>query len=178
MSLARVLILLLLGSSLLVPGCSTQNISTAPTTDLRRVGNSMFVKVAGDEVDPKIIERLMREIKGRLIIAGFDLEKDTDKKIYLNVNVTAFNPGNAALRFTIGFGAGRGSLLYTAKYSNDAGQTLAEMDGQERFTGAEIGFNQHYGGLTTLGGEEVATEVLIKEAGKHIIELATKAESR
>jgi hypothetical protein len=75
---------------------------------------------------------------------------------------------------TVGFGAGRGSLLYTAEYADQAGKTLAKMDGEERFTGAEISFNQHYGGATTLGGEETAIEVLIKEAGKHIVELALK----
>ena len=74
----------------------------------------------------------------------------------------------------MGFGAGRGSLLYIAEYKHNKGQTLAKMDGHERFTSAEIGFNQHYGGLTTLGGEETATTVLIKEAAKHIVELALK----
>ncbi|MDD1625919.1 MAG: hypothetical protein LUQ26_00365, partial [Methylococcaceae bacterium] len=98
-------------------------------------------------------------------------DKETDKKINLNVLVTSFTPGSAALRLTVGFGAGRGSLLYVAEYKNNKGQTLAKMDGQERFTGAEVGFNQHYGGFTTLGGEETATTVLLKEAAKHIVEL-------
>lgn len=118
--------------------------------------------------------QLTREIKAQLLIAGFDIDKETDKKINLNVLVTSFTPGSAALRLTVGFGAGRGSLLYVAEYKNNKGQTLAKMDGQERFTGAEVGFNQHYGGFTTLGGEETATTVLLKEAAKHIVELALK----
>jgi len=63
----------------------------------------------------------------------------------------------------VGFGAGRRSLLYVAEYKNNKGQTLAKMDGQERFTGAEVGFNQH------LGNEETATTALLKEAVKHIV---------
>jgi hypothetical protein len=155
---------------LLLAACSTKHISIAPITNL--VGNNVIVNVAGKNIDPTILNRLTREIKGQLIIAGFDIDKKTDRRINLNVLVTAFTPGNAALRVLVGFGAGRGSLLYTAEYTDQAGQTIAKMDGQERFTGAEVGFNQHYGGATTMGGEKTSTEVLIKEAAKHIVELA------
>jgi hypothetical protein len=90
--------------------------------------------------------------------------------------VSAFTPGNAALRLGVGFGAGRGSLVYSPEYAHGAGQILAMMDGQERFTGTEISFNHNYGALTTLGGEETAREVLVKEAAKHIVELAVRPE--
>lgn len=157
---------------LLLAACSTKHISITPITNLKLVGDSVIVKVAGQNIDPNILDRLTREIKGQLIIAGFDIDKETGKRINLNVFVTDFTPGNAALRFFVGFGSGRGSLLYTAEYTNQAGQTLAKMDGQERFTGGEVSFNQHYGGATTLGGEKTSTKVLIKEAAKHIVELA------
>lgn len=75
--------------------------------------------------------KLTREIKAQLIIAGLDIDKETDKKINLKVLVTAFTPGNASLRITVGFGDGRRSLLYVAEYTNNTGQTLAKMDGQE-----------------------------------------------
>jgi hypothetical protein len=162
----------------LLGGCSTQNISTSPATNLKLVGDSVFVKVTGNDIDSKVLDRLTREIKGQLIIAGFDLDKETSKKIYLNVVVSVFTPGNAALRFTVGFGAGRGSLVYSAEYSDQAGKTLAKMEGQERFTGAEMNFELNYGAFTTWGGEDTATEVLIKEAGKHIIDLALKNEPK
>jgi Domain of unknown function (DUF4410) len=134
----------------------------------------VIVDATGQNIEANVLDQLTREIKAQLIIAGLDIDKETDKKINLKVLVTAFTPGNAALRITVGFGAGRGSLLYVAEYTNNTGQTLAKMDGQERFTGAEVGFNQHYGGFATLGGEETATTVLIKEAAKHIVELALK----
>lgn len=152
--------------------CSTKNISIAPTKNLKLVGDSVIVKVVGDGIDAKVLDKLTREIKVLLVLAGFDIDKTTNNQIKLNVAVSEFTPGNAALRITFGFGAGRGSLLYTAEYKNQAGQTLAKMDGQERFTGEEISFNQDYGGITNLGGEETATEVLIKEAARHIVELA------
>lgn len=168
----KFLLFILIGS--LLAACSTKHISTAPSHNLKHIANSVVVKVSGQNINSTVLDTLGREIKGQLIIAGFDIDKETDKKINLNVFVTEFTPGNAALRITVGFGAGRGSLLYTAEYTDQAGKTLAKMNGEERFTGAEISFNQNYGGATTLGGEETATSVLIKEAGKHIVELALK----
>ena len=165
--------LIIVLSTLLV-ACSTKTISTTPATSLKLVGDTVIVNVTGQNIEANTLDQLTREIKAQLLIAGFDIDKETDKKINLNVLVTAFTPGNAGLRLTVGFGAGRGSLLYVAEYKNNKGQTLAKMDGQERFTGAEVGFNQHYGGFTTLGGEETATTVLLKEAAKHIVELALK----
>ena len=164
------LIVVLIGVLLLV-GCSTKHISTVPTTNLRLVSSAVLVKVTGQNINPNVLDMLTREIKGQLIIAGFDLAQPTGKKINLNVVVTDFTPGNAALRLTVGFGAGRGSLIYTAEYTNQEGSILAKMDGQERFTGGEVSFNNHYGGATTLGGHETATKVLVKEAAKHIVEL-------
>lgn len=166
-------ILILLLSSLLA-ACSTKHISTAPSTNLKVVADSVIVEVLGQNIDPTVLDALTREIKAQLIIAGFDIDKRTDKSINLNVLVTAFNPGNAALRLTVGFGAGRGSLLYTAEYTDQAGQTLAKMEGNERFTGAEVNFDIDHGSFTTWGGAGTATNVLIKEAGKHIVELALK----
>lgn len=160
--------------SMLLVACSTKTISTTPATSLKRVGDTVMVNVTGQDIDAGVLDQLTREIKGQLIIAGFDVDKETDKKINLKVLVTAFTPGNAALRLTVGFGAGRGSLLYVAEYTDKSGQTLAKMEGRERFTGTEVGFNQNYGGLTTLGGAETSTTVLIKEAAKHIVELALK----
>lgn len=127
LNLYKELLILLLFSLLLA--CSTKHISTTPSTNLKLVGDSVIVKVEGQNIDLNVLDSLTREIKGQLIIAGFDIDKKADKSINLNVLVTDFKPGNAALRLTIGFGAGRGSLLYFAEYTNQAGQTLASMDG-------------------------------------------------
>lgn len=144
--------------------------------NLKLVNQNIAVNVTGAIADKDLLDQLAREIKTRLIRAGFDIEKPTDKKLVLNVNVREFNPGNAALRLTVRFGAGRGSLIYSAEYADAEGKVLARMDGQERFTGHEIHFNYDYGPVTTLGGEETVRQVLVKEAGKHIVELAVKPE--
>lgn len=156
--------------------CSTQQISIPAKVDLKLVSDNIAVNVSGPIGDTVLFDRLTREIKARLILAGFDIEKQTDKKLVLNVNVSEFDPGDAAARLIVGFGAGRGSLIYTAEYVDAGGQIVAKMDGQERFTGGEIHFNRNYGHFTTLGGEETVREVLVKEAAKHIVELAVKPE--
>jgi hypothetical protein len=157
-------------------GCSTQQVSTPAKINLKLVSENIGVNVTGLVADKELLDRLTREIKAQLILAGFDIEKQTNKKLLLTVNVIEFNPGSAPLRLTVGFGAGRGSLIYSAKYADAEGKILAKMDGQERFTGGEVNFNHHYGPFTTLGGEETVREVLVKEAGKHIVELAVKSE--
>jgi hypothetical protein len=139
---SKVLSVALIGT--LTVGCSTKNISIAPGMTLRLAGDTVAVKVRGQDIDPNVLDKLTREIKVQLIIAGFDIDKETGKQINLSVVVTDFTPGNAALRI-IGFGAGRGSLLYTAEYTNQEGKVLAKMDGQERFTISEVSYNQHYG---------------------------------
>ena len=174
-----IIVMIMLG--LLSFGCSSKQVTKEPADIVRSICNTVSVQVTALNVDPSVslpiskdvLDTLTREIKGQLIIAGFMLDQPSDKAINLDVNVTAFSPGNAGLRFLIGFGAGRGSLLYTAKYVDSEGNILAEMDGQERFTGGEVGFNQRYGVTTTLGGHEVVAMVLVKEAAKHIVELAT-----
>lgn len=153
--------------SLILVACSTKHVSIAPSTNLKLVADNVVVKVVGQNINSTVLDKLTHEINDQLIIAGFNTEKETetetDKRINLNVYVTAFTPGNTALRMTVGFGAGRGSLLYTAEYTNQVGQTLAKMDGNERFVGGW--FSE---------GEEVATEVLINDAGRHIVDLALK----
>jgi hypothetical protein len=162
----------------LFTGCSSQSVLMSPTASLRFVGENVHVNVAGQNIDQRVLDQLMREIKGQLIIAGFDIETKDAKSINLKVQVTEFTPGNTALRMIISFGAGRGSLVYLAEYTSQEGKTLAKMNGEERFTGLEVGYNQNYGGTTTLGGEETATKVLIKEAAKHIVELALNPEQK
>ncbi len=86
--------------------------------------------------------------------------------------MNAFNPGNQGLRLTVGLGAGRGALFYSARYVDREGHVLAQMEGQEYFTGGEPHFNTRYGVGTTLGGAETVQSVLVQEAAKHIVELA------
>lgn len=113
---------------------------------------------------------------GRLLVAGFNIEDPAEDALKLEVDVHRFEPGNAALRITVGFGAGRGSLLYTARYLDRDGQILASMDGQERFTGSELGFEYEYGPFAGFGDAEKVRSVLVQEAAKNIAKLASPAE--
>jgi hypothetical protein len=94
----------------------------------------------------------------------------------LNVAISTFTPGNAALRLTVGLGAGRSSLVYKAKYTK-AGKVLADYDAEERFTGLEIAPGTKYRFAGNLSGAEGATEILLEEASKNIVDLATKKDS-
>ena len=126
---------------------------------------------------PNLLDRLTRELKAHLIVAGFDIETQTDKKLTLNVHVSEFDPGSAALRLSIGFGAGRGWLLYSAEYADDEGKSLQGWTVRNILPEAKETLTITYGAFATLGGEEKVREILVKEAGKHITELAAKTGS-
>ena len=145
-------------TALLLAGCSSKSVLMASAASLRFVEENVHVKVDGQNIDQRVLAQLTREIKAQLIIAGFNIDNEAPKSLNFNIQVTEFTPGNAALRMTVGLGAGRGSLVYFAEYTSQ-GTTLAKMNGEERFTGLEVGFNQNYGGTTTLGGEETATGI-------------------
>ncbi len=165
--LAIILLLVTLSAA-----CSTKQVLIPAKGNLKLVNESIAVNVNGPSDETDLLNHLGRELKARLILAGFDIEKQTGEKLALDVNVIEFNPGDAAARMIVGFGAGRGSLIYTAEYKTAKGEVLAKMEGQERFTGGEVAFNLDYGHFTTLGGEATVREVLVKEAAKHIVELA------
>ncbi len=157
---------------MLASACSTQQVQVQPATNLKTIGSSVALDIHGKNVDPAVIDGLTRHLKAKLIIAGFDIDTNSTKSLQLRVDVYAFNPGNQGLRLTVGFGAGRGSLLYTARYLDREEHVLAQMEGQEHFTGGEPHFNTEYGAFATVGGAETVQSVLVQEAAKHIVELA------
>jgi hypothetical protein len=57
----------------------------------------------------------------------------------IDVIIKAVTPGNAALRFFIGFGAGRAILLFDAHLVNAAGDRIASFEGGRSHTGMEFG---------------------------------------
>lgn len=158
-------------ATLFVIGCSAKQIGTYATSNLAAANPHIAIDVSGAGVDAQVVDELTRHLKAKLIVGGFDIESPPEDALRLEVNVTLFEPGNAALRMTVGLGAGRGSLLYSARYLAPDGAVLAEMDGQERFTGGEPHFNTEYGQMSTLMGEERVRTVLVQEAAKHIVEL-------
>lgn len=148
--------------------CSTHQVRTASSDQIKGFGQDIKVIVTGESSD--ISDQLSRHIRAGLLIKGFNIVND-EQATNLTVAISEFSPGNAALRLTIGFGAGRGSLVYNAKYSKD-GIVLIDFDGAERFTGMELYPGTNYRPLRQLGGEETATQILLEEAAKHIVDLA------
>jgi hypothetical protein len=155
--------------------CSTKKIHISPDSNLKNISTGIQLGIDGGDVDPAVINDLKRYLMAKLIIAGFDIDTGDSEAIRLQVDVHSFSPGNAGLRLTVGFGAGRGSLLYTAQYFAPDGTVLAAIDGQEYFTGSEIAFGNKYGAFATMGGAEKAQSILVQEAAEHIVELALGA---
>jgi hypothetical protein len=156
----------------LLTACSTHQVKIASPTLIKNLGQDIKVTVTGGASD--ISNQLSRHIQANLLVEGFNIVND-DQATNLTVAISKFDPGNAALRLTIGFGAGRGSLVYNAKYSK-TGKVLIDYDGAERFTGLEIAPGTKYRPFGNMGGQETATQILLEEAAKHIVDLAIKNE--
>lgn len=162
-------ILSLILSVLILTACSTHQLKTTASETVSSYGKDIKLNVTG--ANPEIVDKLTRYIQASLLTEGFNVVTD-ENATHLDVAISAFDPGNAALRLTIGFGAGRGSLVYNAKYTKN-GKLLVDYDGAERFTGLEIAPGTKYETFRNFGGEETSTLILLEEASKHIVEQAT-----
>jgi hypothetical protein len=162
-------ILSLILSLLFLTACSTHQLKTASSENVSIYGKDIKLNVTGENAE--IVDKLTRYIQASLLTEGFNIVSD-ENATHLNVAISVFDPGNAALRLTVGFGAGRGSLVYNAKYTK-SGKLLVDYDGAERFTGLEFAPGTKYEAFRNLGGEETSTLILLEEASKHIVEQAT-----
>jgi hypothetical protein len=164
--------ILVLTAVILASGCSTKQIHVSPDSDLRSINSYLQLEINRGDVDLDVVDDLTRYLKAKLIIAGFDIESTDADRIQLYVDIQRFSAGDAGVRMAVGFGAGRGSLLYLARYTAPDGRVLAEMNGAEHFTGTEPHFNMKYGSFANMGGAERVQSVLVQEAAEHIVELA------
>ena len=72
--------------------------------------------------------------------------------------------------FSLASARGRGSLLYTARFVDEDGEVLAQIDGQERHTGNEMyGLNARHGTFASFAGADKVREILLSEAARHIV---------
>ena len=71
---------------------------------------------------PSAAARTRNEYRGA---APARLRGESGIPVRLKIDVHAFKPGNTAERILIGFGAGRGSLIYTARQVSEDGEVLA-----------------------------------------------------
>ena len=78
MKLSKFLLLILFVYFL--AACSSKTILKTPETSLRAIGDTVQVNIAGQNIQQKVLDQLKREIKGQLIIAGFDIADKVNLK--------------------------------------------------------------------------------------------------
>ncbi len=76
-------------------------------------------------------------LKGRLESMGYTLV-GTNAQMSLDVTVREFSPGDRTLRTLVGFGAGRAVCKYTARFQDDSGKLLGELEGGKSYHGMEV----------------------------------------
>ena len=138
---------ILIFSIILLSACVTPKVSK-PTEEATDFKQYKKVKLAVfDEVKtPYSIEGMpMFEglLKGKLQSLGYSMVEQ-DEDMLLEIKVTGFKPGSAAMRFLVGFGAGRAVLTYVADFKDRSGRLLATLDGGKSYHGAEITDNPLY----------------------------------
>jgi hypothetical protein len=107
-------------------------------------------------------------VRSELLRRGFEI--DPGSPVLLELDVHAFKPGSTAARILVGFGAGRGSLIYTARFVSEDGEVLAQIDGKERHTGGEMyGIAENRHAFSSFAGADKTREILLSEAARHIV---------
>lgn len=150
---------------LIVSACSTHNMNYQGSADINSYGTVISVKVTGNQ---NVSEKLSNYLQSGLMKHGFKIDQNNPKATNLTVNISEFNTGNVALRLGIGLGAGRASLMYNAKFSND-GKVFVDYNGAERFTGMELSNPEVW---YSIPGPETVTLILLKAASDSILGVA------
>jgi hypothetical protein len=163
---------------LVMTACSTHQVSvkSAPQLELASSIEVQLQHVPNEHtregpVDEQLLKDLSRHVRGELLQRGFEV--DPGSPVRLEIDVHAFKPGNTAARILVGFGAGRASLLYTARYVSEDGELLAQLDGSERHTGSEVyGLGEvggRHGMFAAYAGADKTRQILLFEAARHIV---------
>jgi hypothetical protein len=131
----------------LLVGCATPQVTTPvpAAVDLDQFKTATLVVVDGVNTPFSREELPMFEglLKGRMQSAGYTMV-DSNPQMVVEVTVNEFTPGDRALRLTIGLGAGRALLKYTARFKDSRGNLLAELEGGKAYTGAELADNEYF----------------------------------
>ena len=99
--------LFLILSALILTACSSHHLNTTSSEKVSIYGRDITLKVTGANSD--IVDKLTRYIHANLLTEGFNVVTD-ENATHLDVEISAFDPGSAALRLSVGFGAGRGNV--------------------------------------------------------------------
>lgn len=132
-------------------GCVTPQVTTQKlagsslTTDfgLYRTATYALVRDPRAEIQPGfgdeeigLFDTLLRK---KLISMGYTLINDDAPDFHLTITILAAKQGNAAARFLVGFGAGRGVFTFDAKFTDAAKKEIASFVGGQAYTGFEGG---------------------------------------
>ncbi len=127
--------------------CVTPKITKPPEEPIDSKQYKKVKLVVFDEVKtPYSIEGMpMFEglLKGKLQSLGYSMVEQ-DEDMLLEIKVTDFTPGSAALRFWVSFGAGKAVLKYIANFKDKSGKLLTVLDGGKSYHGLEITDNPLY----------------------------------
>jgi hypothetical protein len=127
--------------SCLLVGCISTKV-TQPAANTADLGRFQSVKIVMKDSVATAYSRESMPIfagmlTGKLQSLGF-LVTDFTPQMVLAVEVHEFSPGNRALRTFVGFGAGEALLKYTATFTDEAGNVLAQLEGGKSYNGLEL----------------------------------------
>lgn len=143
----RLILICALGlSACVTPQVTTQRLAGATAAaDFTRyrdihfvIGRSDRAEITsgfGDE-EISLFETLLQR---KLAAMGYNVVDSNVAELNLIVTVLAAKPGNAAARFLVGFGAGRGVFTFDAKFQDDMQREIASFTGGQAYTGLEFG---------------------------------------
>ncbi len=113
-----------------------------PTSAVRSLRVEVVDRTAGQSLAPthraaieaEIVKRL-HTVNPRLIVAT-----RADERVdgILRANIEVFTAGNRALRFWVGFGAGKAHLKFTAQWLDPGTQTARASEEYQRFGAASL----------------------------------------
>ncbi len=141
---------LIIASTLLLTACVTPTVTQKPTTtiDFTRFKTVTYTvhptpttEYGSDMKYSKETISLFDTLLGKklkdmgYVVAASGAPPDLD----IDVAVTGVKEGNAALRFFVGFGAGRAIMVFDAVFRDSQGVQLAAFQGGRSYTGMEFG---------------------------------------
>ena len=155
---------LLLVPALLAVGCgSRQFAATQPATAPFRT----FGRVVVEEFSVDGAERLPLDQKGRALnvaheIGAFLRERIADRGLFpgegrtlvIRGTLVGFDEGSQALRYFVGFGAGKGEIIADVSFADEDGKTVARGNSRGTVSGG------WFGGSTRSASRRVAKAVV------------------
>ena len=107
-------------------------------------------------------------LQGRLKSIGYSVVNE-DEDLGIDIQVVIFKPDNKALRMLVGFGSGKGALVYRANFKDHSG-LIATLDGGKSY--GDVTAMLPFGDMetTVFRGEETTKMLMIQHSVDQIID--------